>query len=63
MTSKQGHMESLVSYSIGFFLFAIGFNGPPDPLHGDAPYVNVREAAGVCLLILMHFPFDWLASP
>ena len=25
----------------------LDFSGPPDPLHGDAPYVKVREAAGV----------------
>jgi len=31
---------------------AKSFNGPPDPLHGDAPYVNVRTAAGEVLQVL-----------
>eukprot|EP00112_Aurelia_sp_Birch-Aquarium-sp1_P000554 Seg1053.6 transcript_id=Seg1053.6/GoldUCD/mRNA.D3Y31 product="AP-4 complex accessory subunit tepsin" protein_id=Seg1053.6/GoldUCD/D3Y31 len=31
---------------------ARSFSGPPDPLNGDAPYVNVREAAGQLLQVL-----------
>jgi len=31
------------------FLFA-AINGPPDPLHGDTFYANVRSNAEVCLI-------------
>eukprot|EP00794_Sanderia_malayensis_P008804 gene8804-9745_t len=31
---------------------AKSYNGPSDPLHGDAPYVKVREAAGELMEIL-----------
>ncbi|XP_065065662.1 AP-4 complex accessory subunit tepsin-like isoform X1 [Rhopilema esculentum] len=51
---RKGHKEfqqSLSKQSQGI-REAKNFSGPPDPLHGDAPYVKVREAAGELLELL-----------